>query len=121
MSGTTAGVIATLNSNGEDIDLEFFPGKTLDFTVLWQDSEGNPINISGASAVLQIRDLFGNAIATFNASVNGTAGSLAFSGTPTDTAQINEEGVYEVEMTTSGGDVYRVISGAVTIAKEVSK
>lgn len=121
MSGTTSGVIATLASNGEDVNLEFFPGKSLDFTVFWQNDQGMAIDITGASGVLQVRDLHDNVIATFNATVNGAAGSLNFAATPAETAVINEEGVYEVEMTTAGGQVNRVISGTATVAREVSK
>jgi hypothetical protein len=120
MSGTTSGV-AFLPS-GDDIHMHVFRGKTLAFDIIWGGAE--PIDITGFAAVLQARDRRGALmldLSTANGgiAVDGPNGRLSISGGPAVTDAVTASGVYEIEMTTDTGQVYRVISGLVVPVEEV--
>ncbi|NOZ33170.1 MAG: hypothetical protein GXP01_08900 [Alphaproteobacteria bacterium] len=120
MSGTTSGVRFT--QTGDDTNMQIFRGKSLGFVVIWGGS--NPIDITGYSAALQARSLDGELmldLSTGNGAItiDGPNGVLGFSATPATTAQVSKPGRYELEMTTAGGLVYRVISGGVSPVDEV--
>lgn len=120
MSGTTSGV--AFHSSGDDINMQIFRGKTLAFEVVWGGSA--PIDITGSSAVLQARDRHGALmldLSTANGgiAVDGPNGRLSVSGSPEITAAVSTSGVFELEMTTDAGAVYRVISGQVVPVEEV--
>ncbi len=120
MSGTTSGV-AFLPS-GDDIHMHVFRGKTLAFDIIWGGAE--PIDITGFAAVLQARDRRGALmldLSTDNGgiAVDGPNGRLSISGDPAVTDAVTASGVYEIEMTTDTGQVYRVISGLVVPVEEV--
>lgn len=120
MSGTTSGVMFT--QSGEDIHMKIFRGKTLSFSVIWGGS--SPIDITGYQARFQARsrgdDLMLD-LSTDNGGivVDGPNGNLSFSASPALSDQVKTAGRYEVEMTTTGGDVYRVISGNISPVDEV--
>lgn len=120
MSGTTSGV--AFHPSGDDITMHVFRGKTLAFEVIWGGSA--PIDITGFSAVLQARDRQGALmldLSTANGgiAVDGPNGRLSVSGSPAITAAVSASGVFELEMTTDAGAVYRVISGQMVPVDEV--
>lgn len=120
MSGTTSGV--AFFPSGDDITMHVFRGKTLAFDVIWGGTE--PIDITGFAAALQARDRHGALmldLSTDNGgiTVDGPNGRLSVSGSPAVTGAVTASGVYELEMTTSAGDIYRVISGLVVPVEEV--
>jgi len=121
MSGTTSGV--SLNQAGEDINIYVFRGKTMNFHIIWGGS--SPIDITGYQATLLARSLDGTLMLDLSTSnggivIDGVNGKLSFSASPTITDQVKKGGRYEVEMTTVGGDIYRVISGAISPVEEVA-
>ena len=120
MSGTTSGVAFT--QSGDDTNMRIFRGKTLKFDIIWGGS--TPIDITGYQAFMQARSRDGVLmldLTTSNGSIviDGANGKLIFSASPTMTDQVKKAGRYEVEMTTPGGDVYRVISGGISPIGEV--
>ena len=121
MSGTTSGV--EFSQSGDDVHMRIFRGKTLNFEIIWGGA--SPIDISGCQASLQSRDAQGNLmldLSTGNGGIviDGPNGKLSFSASPTITGQVKKAGYYEVEMTTAGGDVYRVISGGISPVEEIA-
>lgn len=120
MSGTTSGV--TFEQSGDDVHLSIFRGKTLSFDVIWGGSA--PIDITGYQAALQARSANGGLmldLSTANGGIviDGPNGKLSFLAAPAITDQVTKPGRYEVEMTTPGGNVYRVISGGIAPVDEV--
>lgn len=120
MSGTTAGVI--FSPNGDDIHMQVFRGKTLNFEVIW--GADSPIDVTGYEAVLQIRDHHNNLaleMSTTNGKIQmgGIDGKLTFAGSETDSRTVETSREWELELTTSAGDVYRALSGTVTPVKEI--
>ena len=120
MTGTTSGVL--FETAGEDVNMRVFRGKSISFDVIWGGS--SPINVTGYQASLQIRDLDGNLMlemstANGKVTVGGTDGKLTFTGTTTDSNSVTKPGRWELELTTPTGDVYRAVSGAVSVEPEV--
>lgn len=122
MSGTTSGV--KFAQSGPDTHLTIYRGKSLRFEVIWGGS--SPIDITGHSAALQVRDAADRLmldLSTANGGiVNGGAnGKLTFAAGPEATRAVDAPGSYELELQTPSGDVYRVISGNVSIVDEVAQ
>ncbi|WP_018700258.1 hypothetical protein [Amorphus coralli] len=120
MSGTTSGV--AFSASGEDVTMQVFRGKTLSFEIIWGGD--SPVDLTGASAVLQARDREGALLLDLSTgnggiAIDGPAGRLVFSAPPSDTASVSSPGVYEVELTTAAGAVHRVISGLLVPVEEV--
>ncbi len=120
MSGTTSGVI--FSQSGNDTNMSIFRGKSLNFNIIWGGS--TPIDISGYQASLQIRDASGGVMLDLSTSnggiaIDGPSGKLILQATPLATSQISKAGYYELEMTTSSDEIYRVISGSVSPVDEV--
>ncbi|MEZ5849061.1 MAG: hypothetical protein R3D68_00240 [Hyphomicrobiaceae bacterium] len=119
MSGTTSGVLFT--PNGAMTDLTIYRGKSLRFEVIWGGS--TPLDITGYTATFQARSYAGRLmleLSTVNGRVSngGADGRLTFVAPPAATAGVDAAGTYELELATPTGDVYRVISGRVTIEEE---
>ena len=120
MSGTTSGVL--FSQNGEDVHMQVFRGKTINFEVIWGGS--SPIDVTGYQASLQIRDHKGALLlemSTANGKIatGGSDGKLSFSGTDADSRAIDRAGVWELELTTPAGQVYRALSGTVAPVEEI--
>jgi len=43
------------DSNSNKTDFEFYRGDTIQFTVAWTDTDSNPIDVTGFSAIWQVR------------------------------------------------------------------
>lgn len=102
-------------------------GTTFSKTITWKDSVGNPIDLTGYSAELQIRASV-ESTTTF-LSLTSTAGiTLQPAGlisiliTPAQTRTINaRKGIYDLELTAPGGTVRRLLEGKVTFSPEVTR
>ena len=120
MSGTTSGV--NITQSGEDINLQIFRGKTLNFNIIWGGS--TPIDITGFQACLQAESLDGDVLldldtANGGITIDGANGKLSFKASPVLTDQVKKPGRYELEMTNLSGDVFRVISGSIAPIAEI--
>lgn len=104
-------------------------GATFTLNLVYKDSAGTPINLSGYSARMQIRRTYTSpsALATFTTQngriVLGTSsGTVAVKGDAALTAALAAKtAVYDLELVNPAGDVTRLIRGAVTITPEVTK
>lgn len=104
-------------------------GATWSVTVLYKDSSGTAINLTGYTAAMQVRQNYSSAdadltLTTSNGgiAITGNTGTVVITMTAAQTAAL-EEGyyVYDVELTSSGGLVDRLIQGQITIAPEVTR
>ena len=120
MSGTTSGV--SISQSGEDINLQIYRGKTLNFNIIWGGS--TPIDITGFQASLQAQSLDGDVLLDLNTTnsgitIDGSNGKLSFKASSVLTNQVTKPGRYELEMTNLSGDIYRVISGSISPIEEI--
>jgi hypothetical protein len=110
-------------------------GSTTDFTIVYKDSNGNPINLQTYSAKMQIRPFVGSSdvIATLSSSLNadGTGLNMAnavsgaigiFIASCTSSQFTFNEAAYDLDVI-SGSDcpiVNRIIEGKVKLSREVT-
>lgn len=103
-------------------------GSDWDLNVVYQDSSGNPINITGYTAAMQLRQNYNSETADLTLStsnggivITGALGKLVLHATAVQTGLL-EAGfyVYDLEIT-SGGVVTRIIQGQITVAGEVTR
>ena len=121
MSGTTSGVL--FETSGTNTNMAIYRGKTLAFDVIWGGAA--PINITGFSASLQARNTSGDLMLDLtNANgrivIGGANGRLSFNAPAAMTRAVDRPGHYELELVTPAGQVYRVISGKVTVVEETA-
>jgi hypothetical protein len=103
-------------------------GSNWNLNVIYKDSNGNPINLTGYTAAMQLRQNYNSDAAelTLNTSnggitITGAQGKLFLSATAAQTGALDAGFyVYDLEIT-SGGVVTRIIQGQVTVAGEVTR
>jgi hypothetical protein len=109
-------------------------GSTTDFTIVYKDSNGNPINLTGYDSKMQIRETYTSApLLTLSSSLNadGTglnmtnavSGSIGiFIASCTSSLLTFNEALYDLDII-SGSDcpiVVRILEGKVKLSKEVT-
>jgi hypothetical protein len=103
-------------------------GATWSVTVTYTDSNGTPINLTGYTAAMQVRQQYSSADADLTLTspsggivITPLTGVIVITMTATQTAAL-EEGyyVYDVELT-SGSYKDRLIQGQLTVAPEVTR
>ena len=103
-------------------------GANWDLNVVYKDSDGNPINLSGYTAAMQLRQNYNSdsaelTLTTANGGITivGEQGKLVLHATAAQTGSLDAGFyVYDLEIT-SGGVVTRIIQGQVTVAGEVTR
>ena len=96
-------------------------------TVVYDNNNGTPIDLTGYTARMQVRPKFGsdNAVLTLSSPSSGIVitpltGTLALTATTVQTAAIDGGFyVYDLEIT-SGGVVTRLMQGSVTVRDQVT-
>jgi len=94
----------------------------------WTDTSGNPINLSGYTAALQVRTspLAKTTVLSLTSSsgiaiTNGT-GTLAVHATAAQTGAItNGLYSYDMEITSGSGIVTRLVQGSITVSAQVTR
>lgn len=110
-------------------DITVEQGATFRLSVTWKDSTDTPINLTGYSARMQIRETYESeeTIASFTSTggsivLGGALGTIVVTGAATDTAQIPmTPAVYDLELEASNGVVTRLLQGAANITREVTR
>ena len=109
-------------------DLTVEQGATYQKTVTWKDSAGDPVDISGYSARMQFRarksstDTLLSITEADYITLGGAAGTIAISIPAAVTAALDfRRAVYDLELVSAGGVVYRLIEGTVELSKEVTR
>lgn len=95
--------------------------------IVWADQTGTPVQFSGYSAKMQIRDGKTKALLMELSTLNGrimlglTNGEIMLVLSALDTADITwRTGVYDLELTSANGDVTRLLQGSVSVSRGVT-
>lgn len=110
-------------------DFEIEQGTTFNKEFIWKDVNGDPVNLSGYTARMQVRGTVSSAdvllsMTTENSRITlgGAAGTIDLDLTAADTAGITwRRGVYDLELVSSNGTVTRLLQGVITISREVTR
>lgn len=103
-------------------------GSTLSRVITWKNSAGTPINLTGYTARLQVRDNYSAAsslltLTTENGGIalGGALGTITLNATATQTAALTaDQYVYDLELVT-GATVTRLVQGSFTVTPEVTR
>lgn len=99
-------------------------GETWAADLFVEDSDGNAFSLSGYTVASQLRRLPASS-GYYNITSNVTyaaSGQITLSLTANETSAINYgEYMYDVEITSSGGDVTRILQGTITITPEITR
>ena len=108
-------------------DIEIDAGATFQLQVLWKDSDGDPINLTGYSARMHIRrtveaeDIDVELASGAGVTLGGSAGTIDIEIDDATTSGLSGSYVYDLELESGGGVVSRVIQGAVNVNPEVTR
>lgn len=116
------------------VKLAIYQGATFTHTQTWktapdEDSAKTPVDLTGCTARMQVRAKIGAStplltLTTENGgiSLGGTAGTINLLIDAEDTAALSwTSGVYDLEIVHPGGQVRRLMYGAVTVSPEVTR
>lgn len=110
-------------------------GSTTDFSIIYKDSNGNPVDLSGYGSKMQIRQTYTSSpLLTLSSSLNGDGTGLnmtnAVSGSIgiyiascTSSMLTFDEAIYDLDIISGSGDcpiVVRILEGRVKLSKEVT-
>lgn len=104
-------------------------GATYKKKLIWKDSSGALVNLTGFTARMQIRKEIADAtilleLTTENGGITlgGANGEIDLLISDTDTTAITwGSGVYDLEMIDTGSEVTRLVEGKVTVSFEVTR
>ena len=109
-------------------DITIEQGTTYEKTFTWKDSDGVAIDITGYSARMQIRTRKSASSTLLSITdadyitLGDSAGTIAISIPAATTAALDfRSGVYDLELVSPGGTVYRLVEGTVELSKEVTR
>lgn len=110
-------------------DFEIEQGTTLLKPIVWKDSAGVPVNLTGYTARMQVRQSTSAAdvlleLSTTNSRISITplTGTVTLIFTPEVTSAITwRRGKYDLELTSADGTVTRLIEGEITVSKEITR
>lgn len=98
-------------------------GSSFSATIDVTDTSGAVYNLTGYTVAAQMRKNYNSSTAvTFSATHNNAGGAITLSLLATTTASI-EPGryLYDVEITSSGGSVMRIVEGIVTVTPGMTR
>lgn len=101
---------------------------TFTFVVEYKDSDGNAIDLTGASAKMQVRDTKGgNKLAVTlssiegNILIDGSEGKLTIKMTPTQTNKLfYPKSSYDIMVIDSNGNKIKLLEGFMTLSRSVT-
>ena len=110
-------------------DILIEQGATFQLNLVWKDSLGTPINLTGYTARMQVRHKYADtdpllSFTTENGAITlgGALGTIAVTGLATLTDALTvKSGVYDLELVSPGSVVTRLIQGGVTITPQVTR
>lgn len=104
-------------------------GVTYPIRMRWTDSGGTPISLSGASVRAQLRLSYTSTAAVIDCTIangkaylDGTDWYFGFDLLPEDTSDLEATTyVYDLVVTTAGGDVTRAMQGKISLTPSVTR
>lgn len=110
------------------LNLTFPQGATWTLSLTWNDDDGDPINLTGFSAAMQVRQTYRSTTPVVSVlsgsgiTLGGALGTIAIRVPATSTDDIKAgRYVYDFELTSGGGEVTRLIEGTLTVTPEVTR
>lgn len=113
----------------EIYDITIEQGATFPLSLVWKDSLGVPVNLTGYTARMQLRETYTSATPIFDLTsaggaivLGGALGTIVVTASATITGAITiKRGVYDLELTSPLGVVTRLIEGTAYITPEVTR
>jgi len=110
-------------------DLTIRQGSTWTQSIVWKSSDGDPVNLTGYTARMQVRPVIQSetvivALTTENGRIalGGSDGTLTLELDAETTADIEQaSGVYDIELESSDGTVTAILQGRVKFPREVTR
>ncbi len=103
-------------------------GATFEKVLTLRDADGELYDFTGCSARMQVRKdpkatetLISLTTENGRLTLGGAAGTIEFFIEADDTSAIARDGVYDLEVETAGGYVYRVLKGRFDLDPEVTR
>jgi hypothetical protein len=113
--------MATLDFTPAKLDLVLYKRDDAQFQVQFLDVQRLVIDLSGASAIAQVRDNAGVLLGTLGVTVNGVSDALVITIAKEQYATWTwTTGVYDLQVTLSNGDVKTLAGGTITIKGDVT-
>lgn len=111
-------------------DIIIEAGATFQFRVTWKNPEGTPIDLTGYTARMKVKNQFGGTTIFSLSSpaagitLGGAAGTVDITISATDTAtaigDVDSTALYDLELQSSSGVVTRVVQGKAFLKPEVT-
>jgi hypothetical protein len=107
-------------------NITIYQGADLDIPITWKDEAQAVIDLSGYSAKFVARDSFGKVVLSLTKddgiTVAATSPNVRITRTAVQTAALDYEGgTYNLELTSAGGTVYRLLEGRCTLSRETAR
>lgn len=110
-------------------NLNIDAGATYQLTVTWNDSNGDPIDLTSYSARMKLKDTYGGTTLVSltdsdGITLGGSAGTVAITISDALTSSIggtsHTKGVYDLEVESAGGVTTRILEGKWVCSPEVT-
>lgn len=109
------------------LDIEIEQGATFDLVFIYQDEAGQPFDLTGMTARMQLRRTYNSpepliSLTTENGRIvfDPFIGKITLKIAATDTATLTGSGVYDLELV-DGSTVNRILEGSYSICAEVTR
>jgi hypothetical protein len=109
------------------LDIEIEQGATFELVFIYQDEAGNPFDLTGMTARMQLRRTYNSpdallTLTTENSRITITPllGKIVLNISATDTTPLTGSGVYDLELV-NGSVVNRILEGSFKICLEATK
>lgn len=109
------------------LDIEIEQGATFELVFIYQDEAGNPIDLTGMTARMQLRRQYKSTdvlieLTTANSRIifDPFIGKITLRIAAVDTDNLTGSGVYDLELI-NGATINRILEGGFTICAEVTK
>lgn len=104
-------------------------GATFRLMLTWRNPNGTPVNVTGYSAKMDVRQKASTghtelslSTAAGGITLGGVDGTVLLTATATTTnALVSGVYVYDLELTSAGGEVTRLVAGSFTVDEQVTR
>jgi hypothetical protein len=110
----------------ENYTLRIDQGADFAFAITWRDPAGDPVDLTGFSAAMQIRKAYDSPDAMVSLTdgagitLGGALGTIELAIAAADTQDL-ETGVWDLELTAGGGEVTRLLQGKAVVSPQVTR
>lgn len=108
------------------LDLNVYRGDNFNHQITWQDSTGDPIDLTGYQAKMQVRKTVGSTVLMEATDGNGLAlggvkGTIDIQLSPIQTTINTKDNIYDLRVTSLAGFVTTVIKGIFVVSQDVTR